>query len=186
MMDSKSQCSPASLVLFGIGIAACGWLSGCSANIKMVPEVPTNRIDLQVLLRGNLLYDGKPDYLPRTIAEGTGNTINIRYTYDDIQARSPHTYRFMAVSPSLLFTEPVGSKAVQVVGSLEILDGESLMKTCSAIATLSISSEFSRETLSEMRRRGLFAVRDNVEAQMYQDREFLERLAVRKAQPNNR
>ena len=66
-------------------------------------------------------------------------------------------------------------EAQYVVGNLEIRNGEKVLKTYTAIATLTDQSEFS-ETLTEMRRRGLTAVRDNIEAQMYLDSEFLKNL----------
>ena len=69
----------------------------------------------------------------------------------------------------------VGHKSQYVVGNLEIRDGEKVVKTYTAMATLNDYSEFS-DTLTEMRRRGLLAVRDNIEAQMYLDGEFLRNL----------
>ena len=164
-----------------------GSIWGCLARINVVPEIAQKPDEIQVLLRGSLSYEGNPDYLPRTVADyvGSASAIAIRYSYEDVQGRSPLVNKFTLTHSGLLFEQPVGFKSVRVIGSLDVLDGERVVKTYSAMATLSAHSEYSRETLSDMRRRGLLAVRDNVESQMYQDREFLQRLTARQAQPAN-
>lgn len=60
-------------------------------------------------------------------------------------------------------------------GSATVLKGEDALKTYRAVGALSTPTTGGL-TLTEMRRLGLLAVRDNVEAQMYQDKEYLRRL----------
>ncbi len=154
----------ASLVLLGSVLVAC------SAKLSVLPEVSKYPDQVDVLLRGELAYEGKPEYLPRTIAarKGGDHKLTLRYEYED-----SHNRREILILP--MGYQRVGHKSQYVVGNLEIRDGEKVVKTYTAMATLNDYSEFS-DTLTEMRRRGLLAVRDNIEAQMYLDGEFLRNL----------
>jgi hypothetical protein len=148
-------------------------LVACTAKLTVFPEVSEYPKQVEVLLRGVMSYEGKSDYLPRTIAGGEGgnNRLSLYYGYEDSHSRNDlmRIRQFTAI-------HQVGSKSQYVAGKLEIRDGEKILKTYTAIATLTDQGEFS-ETLSEMRRRGLIAVRDNIEAQMYLDSEFLKNLS---------
>lgn len=135
-------------------------LVACSADIKVFPEISQFPENLEVLARGKIVCDGDKKYLPRTVGEGRGgdDSLIIQYEYEELEAAPRH------------------QKASGVVGRLELRSGGKVLKTYTAAAMLKVFDEFSSETLSDMRRRGLFAVRDNIEAQMWGDRDVLKRL----------
>jgi hypothetical protein len=143
----------------------------CTAKLNVLPEVSKYPDQVEVLLRGGLVYEGKPEYLPRTIAgqRDGGNKLTLHYAYEDSHNRR----EILKLTQGY---QQVGSKSQYVVGNLEIRDGEKVIKKYTAVATLTGWSEYS-ETLTEMRRRGLLAVRDNIEAQMYLDGELLRNLS---------
>lgn len=137
-------------------------LAACSADIKVFPEIRQFPEQLEVLARGKIICDGDRRYLPRTVEEGRGgdDSLIIQYEYEELQGR------------------PYKHKASEVTGRLELRSRGKVLKTYRATAMLIVAAEFSSETLSDMRRKGLFAVRDNIEAQMWDDREFLKRLVA--------
>ena len=150
-------------------------LVACMAKLTVFPEVSEYPKQVDVLLRGVIGYEGKPEYLPRTIGgqEGGNSKLSLYYVYEDSHSREDS----MRLNLQLLTaSHQVGSKSQYVAGNLEIRDGEKVLKTYTSMATLTDQGEFS-ETLTEMRRRGLTAVRDNIEAQMYLDSEFLKTLS---------
>ena len=141
-------------------------IAACSAEIKVFPEITQFPEHLDVLARGKIVCDGDKKYLPRTVGEGRGgdDSLIIQYQYEELQGRPEEggSYR--------------RQKASGVVGRLELRSGGKVLKTYTAAAMLKVFDELSSETLSDMRRRGLFAVRDNIEAQMWDDRDVLKRL----------
>ena len=143
-------------------VLAIPFIVACSADIKVFPEISQFPEHLDVLARGKIVCDGDKKYLPRTIGEGRGgdDSLIIQYEYEELQER------------------PYKHKASEVVGRLELRSRGKVLKTYRAIAMLIVAGEFSSETLSDMRRRGLFAVRDNIEAQMWDDRDILKRLVA--------
>jgi hypothetical protein len=128
-------------------------LAACSADIKVFPQIRQFPEHLEVLARGKIVCDGDEKYLPRTVGEARGgdDSLIIQYEYEELQER------------------PYKHKASEVVGRLELRSRGKVLKTYRATAMLIVAGEFSSETLSDMRRRGLFAVRDNIEAQMWAD-----------------
>lgn len=135
-------------------------LAACSADIKVFPEIRQFPEQLEILARGKIICDGDRKYLPRTIQESReeNDSLIIQYDYEELQER------------------PYKRKTSEVTGRLELRNRGRVLKTYRATAMLIVAAEFSSETLSDMRQRGLFAVRNNIEAQMWDDREVLKRL----------
>ena len=82
------------------------------------------------------------------------------------------------LNPLSVLGIPTGRRNSTVTGTLEILQGTVVVKsytaTCLQEAHRGI---YYGESFSDLRRTGLVAVRDNIEAQMSQDRELLEKAA---------
>lgn len=151
---------------------------GCaptSPKIKLVvaPNVPKPAGLVTVLLEGQILFDGNPEYVPRTVGQKKteSTTLTIRYEYDDVHER--HESR----APIYLLNneQPPGMKMTTVFGRLKVLDGEKTLKIYEAVALLSAPIE-KGQTMTVMRKQGSLAVRDSIEGQMYQDRAFLQGL----------
>jgi hypothetical protein len=128
-------------------------------------------------LGGEIDYDGNKEYLPRTVTADAslGHPLILRYRYEVTYGRDAVPPVITANNPLTIVGFPIGADTVVVIGKLEILKGGAVVKTYSAVCMLdktrTIFSE--GETLSEIRKRGLLAVRDSIEAQMYADRDML-------------
>jgi len=161
-------------------IAWCLLMSlGCSANLQILPEMPSPPLPLEIVLQGRVDYNGNPAYLPRTIvqAQGPGQKLVLRYRYEEIHSYSGFPV-FNTISGLLLRYQTVGEKRSVVSGTLAIIRDTTIFKTYKGQATLSGRADFMTETLSEMRLRGLLAVRENIESQMIKDKESLQTLAA--------
>src|SRR5215813_6201814 len=63
-------------------------LVGCGAKLSVLPEVSKYPDHVEVLLRGAIVYEGKPEYLPRTIAGDGSSKLNLYYAYEDSHNRN--------------------------------------------------------------------------------------------------
>jgi len=154
-------------------------LSGCTPsppNMVTTPDIaviPTGDFSLG----GEIDYDGNKEYLPRTVTADAslGHPLILRYRYEVTYGRDSVPSAIPALNPLTIVGFPIGADTVVVTGKLEILKGGSVVKTYSAVCMLDKTrTAFSEgETLSEIRRRGLLAVRDSIEAQMYADQDML-------------
>jgi hypothetical protein len=76
--------------------------------------------------------------------------------------------------PTTMFGAPTGESDVQIRAKLDVVNGSNLIK--SYIAACNITSPrgiFNGGTsFTEIRKRGLLAVKENIELQMVQDRDF--------------
>jgi hypothetical protein len=155
-------------------VVATYWSVGCLARIDVFPQVSISPEQTDVLGRAKLEYEGNPDYLPRTVANASiaDSKLTIRYNYNEEQRRSEILYVPSGTKQAL-------SKVSEVTGQLEILHRTKIIRAYKAVAVLSGRNEFTDETLSQMRRRGLLAVRANIEAQMYRDKDFLLGLSLK-------
>ena len=148
---------------------------GCS-SMSVTPELaPLDKAP--VLIKGPIEYDGNRLYLPRTISEGDPSEygLRIRYTTSETQDRS--SWDIIALfNPFSVLGFPTGRRNSIVTGNLEILKDTEVVKsytaTCLQEAHRGI---YYGESFSDLRRTGLVAVRDNIEAQMSRDRELLEK-----------
>lgn len=160
-----------SIILFSI------FLSGCAATMVVTPQ-PEQLINIgDFKIKGKIIYEGNKEYFPRTIIEDSASdplfiyqyTYNVNYGRDNIHQAIP------LFNPLTLVGFPIGEDTLMIAGKLEILKGKEVLKsytaTCAFNKSRNIFSE--GETFSELRKRGLLAVRDNIEAQMCQDKDFL-------------
>lgn len=164
------------IVVFASCLSAAILFSGCAPNVVITPDItviPTG----DFLLGGKIDYDGNKEYLPRTVrADPSLEPLPIlRYRYEVTYGRDAVPQALPLFNPLTIVGFPIGADTVVVTGKLEILKGSSAIKTYTAVCILdkhrTIFSE--GETMSEIRKRGLLAVRDNIEAQMYVDRDLL-------------
>ena len=97
------------------------------------------------------------------------------YRYEVTYGRDAVPQALSLFNPLLIIGFPIGADTVVVTAKLEVLKESTQVKTYTAVCILdkhrTIFSE--GETLSELRKRGLLAVRDNIETQMYGDRDLL-------------
>jgi hypothetical protein len=154
-------------------------LVGCGTTMVVTPDLtPTAGVDVRV--RGRIIYDGNREYLPRTIVDNPAGESGLafQYTYDVIHGKDNVPQILPLLNPLSIVGFPIGEDTVLIVGRLEISRKNQAVKTYSATAGLDKTRNmfWQGETYSELRRKGLMAVRNNIEAQMNQDRELLSRL----------
>lgn len=141
-------------------ISASAALLSCSPSVEVLPKVPPSAEPIEVLISGKLICDCDKQFVPKTVenSQAFHDNFTIRYEHKDVGGHAAKI------------------KGVALVGRLEILEGSNVLKTYKSSAVLKVVSEFATETLSELRRRGLTVIRNNIEAQMMEDREFLKSL----------
>jgi len=153
--------------------------SACAPNILMTPDLAIVQ-SADFSLSGIIDYEGNAEYLPRTVSAESHprSPLTLRYQYGVTYGRDAVHQALPLFNPLTIIGFPIGANTVVVSAKLDVLKESSLIKTYTAVCVLdkhrTIFSE--GETLSELRRRGLLAVRDNIETQMYGDRDLLFKL----------
>lgn len=154
-------------------------LSGCGTTYHVVPEV-IHLPSTDCTIAGILEYEGNHDYLPRTIREGgdRGSMPVIRYAYHVGYGKDSIPEIFPLFNPLSLVGFPVGSDSLVIVGALDIVKAGETLKQYSATCVIDKNRSlfYEGDTFSELRKKGLFMVRENIETQMISDREFLSQL----------
>lgn len=162
------------IILFSI------FLCGCATTIVVTPEVEhlDNIADFKI--KGKIIYNGNREYLPRTITDDSASDsiLTFQYVYNVTYGKDNIPQAIPLFNPLTIVGFPIGENTLVVTGKLDILKGREVLKsytaTCGFEKARNIFSE--GDTFSELRKRGLITVRDNIEAQMYQDRDFLSKL----------
>jgi hypothetical protein len=151
-------------------------LSACAPNVFITPDLPIVPHN-DFTLGGKIDYDGNVEYLPRTISSGShpGATLTLRYRYEVTYGRDSIEQVLYHYNPLTIAGFPIGADTVVVIAKLEVVKGSSQIETYTAMCVLDKHRTifWEGESLSELRKRGLLAVRENIEAQMYGDRDVL-------------
>ena len=152
-------------------------LIGCS-SLSVVPEIGDG-IDDNLRVGGKVVFDGNKEYLPRMIvdsgdSEGLGSGLIFEYSYDvahDTRDLSPFAY--LALLPVIALGYPTGHDIVNVVGKLRVIRGGEVLKSYSAASEIKVRlTHWTSSNMSKMRADGLRAVKNSIESQMFQDRDF--------------
>jgi hypothetical protein len=160
-------------------VAAALTLDACGTKMTVVPPAePLAKIEFT--LPGKIVYEGKADYLPRTLAAdaAASSGLTLKYAYDVAYGKDRTHIAAHLFNPLVLFGFPIGEDTVAVAGKLEIVRGDEVLKTYTATCGFEKTRGifYEGETYSELRIRGLTCVRENIEAQMHRERELLMRL----------
>jgi hypothetical protein len=150
---------------------------GCS-TMSVTPDLATGE-KAPVLIKGQIQYDGNRLYLPRTISEGDPSEYGLRFRYTTSETQDRSSWDIIALfNPFSVLGFPTGRRNSTVTGNLEILRDTDVVKSYKASCLQeAYRGIYYGESFSDLRRSGLVAVRDNIEAQMSQDRELLEKAA---------
>lgn len=164
-----------------VGVALLSiFLLGCTASMTITPKTERST-NVELRLRGKIIYDGNREYLPRTITQSSAERfgLTLRYAYDVALGKDNVPQLLPLFNPLTIVGFPIGKDTVVVTGRLDILKGDEVVKSYSATSALDSTRNifWPGETYSELRRKGLVAVRDNIEAQMQRDRDVLSKLA---------
>lgn len=156
--------------------------SGCATKMAVTPQLRSAEVQPDFRVPGRIIYEGNRDYLPRTITGDAGTNVNLvfEYSYQVVYGRDKTPQAIPLFNPLTIVGFPIGENTLVIHGRLKISDGAQMLKdytsTCGIERARSVFSE--GDTFSAMRRKGLMAVRDNIELQMYQDREWFANLPV--------
>jgi hypothetical protein len=152
---------------------------GCASTVTVTPRLPsatTPNCEIHATVR----YDGNPDYLPRVLLRdaAVSHTVTLRYRYDVNYDAQPLPDAATLVNPLTIFGFPTGHDYVSIIGSLEFIRADATVRSYGAAAALKRTGTVFGEgdSFTDMRRRGLLLVRDNISVQLCQDREVLAQL----------
>jgi hypothetical protein len=154
---------------FTLGI--CIFLVSCAASVTVKPDVALEGNSRVVSVRGSIVYDGNPCYLPATVEHKSGTDISIKYEYVVSYEGTGAEEILTAFIPTTLLGTPTGSDDVVASGRLELSKGGRIIKTyvSQAIATKPRSIFAGGVDKSELRRMALTSLKKNIENQMKND-----------------
>lgn len=158
-------------------VMACG----CAPKMIMTPEVATESCGAP-LVTANIDYKGNKDYLPRILAtsQRPESPFTARYRYDVSYGRDSVNQVLPLFNPLNFVGFPIGADTVVVKATLEFIRDTIVGKRYVASCVLSKHRNlfWEGESLTELRRRGLIAVRDNIESQVCRDKDFVRELST--------
>ena len=150
--------------------------SGCAPNVVITPDIAVIP-GKAFAVCGKLDYDGNSEYLPRTVsvASDAEALLTFRYRYNVTYGRDAVHQALPLFNPLTIVGFPIGADTVVVTAKLEILKGNTQFKAYSSMCMLDKHRTifWEGENMTELRKRGLLAVRDNIESQMYVDKDLL-------------
>ena len=154
-------------------------LSCTSQFVTPELDLPPNIV---VVLTAPISFDGNKEYLPRTISEDVlpSSNLSVRYSYSEFHERDDSKEVLALFNPLTLIGFPTGGITNTITAWLNIIKGTEVIKSYNAVCKLKVTRTIftDGDSFSELRRKGLIAVRNNIEAQMDKDQEFLRRIAV--------
>lgn len=166
-------------LLYGVFIFLSAFHYGCAAKMVVTPQMEQINDISEYKIKGKIVYDGNKEYLPRTLSEDLAAEpiLTLKYTYTVTYGKDATPQLIPLFNPLTIIGFPIGENTVAITGTLDIFQGKEVIKsytsTCGFEIARNIFSE--GETFSELRKKGLIAVRDNIEAQMYYGREFYQK-----------
>lgn len=154
---------------------------GCATTMKIEPEASQiDNIDFRI--KGKVIYEGNKEYLPRVLIDEpiSESELILKYIYQAIYGKHDVPDLVALYNPLTIVGFPTGENTLTIIGKLDVLKGEEVIKSYVATCILEKTrSLFSEGAFTEMRKKGLIAVRNNIEAQVYLDRDHWEKLLSR-------
>jgi len=153
-------------------------LSGCIGSVHIRPEMEALPIG-DFRLKAKVVFDGNRDYLPRVLQDSPVGDDGVVADYQYVISHDSVNMDIIALyNPLSLVGFPSGSNQLTLHAELKIQKKGELLKSYRAICAVEQATGlWSFRTLTEMRRDGLNALRDNIETQLVQDRRYIETLA---------
>jgi hypothetical protein len=146
-----------------LGVLACG------TELTVSPPVAVSRVPTTVLT-GRLLYSGEPQYVPRVLRNREDSPALFVYSAQSFTERKSLPVLGGGLNPLSIFGFPTGTSTVTANARLEIRLGSRSLATYGATARAQRARTlYGSDGLEELTRRALFAVRDNLEAQLIND-----------------
>jgi hypothetical protein len=152
---------------------------GCATSVTLTPRL-SGTTSRNCEIHAPVRYDGNPDYLPTVLVQdaNVSQAVTLRYRYDVNYDAQPLPDVATMVNPLTIFGFPTGHDYISIVGSLEFIRADATVRSYGAAAGLKRTGTVFGEgdSFTDMRRRGLLLVRDNISVQLCRDRTVLARL----------
>jgi len=159
------------------------FLCGCGTKLITKPDLNLTDVaqtDIIIVVYGQIDYSGKPEYLPNTISDDNDQSsdINIKYEYMvSYGGTKPGTDILTAFIPTTLLGTPTGNNELVIQGKLDIYKNSTIAKSYIAECIVKKPRNvWSGIDYTELRRKGLIAIKENIETQMMYDRNLLSRI----------
>jgi hypothetical protein len=147
--------------------------AGCAATLRTTPE-PAGPPPIDCVVRAHIDYAGNRDYLPSVLLDDPSAHADsvVHYTHEEQYGSSALPTEVQLVNPLHLIGMPTGSSDLVVVARLDVMRRGEVVRSFAAAAVMSRNDTMfgEGETLTEMRRRGLLLLRDNISSQLCADR----------------
>jgi hypothetical protein len=161
---------------WALSAVPCIVLAGCQTMVTITPQL-TAKDTSACQIHAQVRYDGKAEYLPGALGADPSapDPVVFHYAYEAQYGLNEFPPGVNLVNPLLLFGFPTGSDNVVVTGRLDLIRGDTTLRSyAAAVAMKRSGTVFSEgETFTEMRRRGLLLVRDNLSSQICKDQAVL-------------
>ena len=152
---------------------------GCGTTMAITPQVAIRDVN-GYQVKGKILYDGNPDYLPRTVANGNPgeSALSFRFSYQCAYGSDNTPQLLPLVNPLSIVGFPIGANTLVVTGKLDVYKEDVLIKSYAATCMMDKTRNlfYEGDTYSELRKKGLIEARNNLESQMYEDKDFFANL----------
>jgi len=154
---------------------------GCGTTMAITPQVAIRDVKgYQVM--GKILYDGNPDYLPRTVANGNPgeSPLSFQFSYQCAYGSDNTSQLLPLFNPLSIVGFPIGANTLVITGKLDVFKDDALIKSYTSTCLMDKTRNlfYEGETYSELRKRGLIEARNNIESQMYEDKDFFVNLVA--------
>ncbi len=177
LREKWAQDIPKRLLSFGFSMFFV-ILCGCATTMRVNPQVTKmENIDFQI--KGKIICEGNKEYLPRILVDEPvpNPKFVLKYVYNAVYGKHDVPDLVALYNPLTIVGFPTGENTVTIIGKLDVMKGEEVIKSYIATCVLEKTrSLFSEGTFTEMRKKGLIAVRNNIEVQVYLDKNYLENL----------
>jgi hypothetical protein len=147
-------------------------LAGCATSIQLTPQLSGDtRLDCRVL--GHVSYEGNREYLPPVLVDNASSPVDsvLHYAHEARYGLDQLPTGAQLVNPLHLIGFPTGTSSLAIMARLDVMRGGSVVRSFAAVAAMQGSTSIfpEGETFTDMRRRGLLLVRDNISAQVCAD-----------------
>lgn len=170
MMTRRSSAQAA------LGVASCLALLGCATEVVITPEL-AEKNPRKCQIHAPVRYEGKQDYLPAALVPdpGASATTEIRYSFEAQYGLKEFNPIAVIVNPLIVIGFPTGGDNLVVTGRVDVVRGDTTLRSYAAAAAMKRSSTvyYEGETFTEMRRRGLLLVGENLSQQLCKDADAL-------------
>ena len=166
-----------SITSFLWALSALPFIAGCQTTVMVTPQAMAGKGASTCQIRAQVRYDGKEEYLPAALgADPTAPyPVVFQYAYEAQYGLSEIPPGVSLINPLVIFGFPTGTDNVVVTGRVDVIRGTTTLRSYAAAAAMKrAGTVFSEgETFTEMRRRGLLLVRDNLSTQLCKDQATL-------------